>query len=91
MAIIDPNCIVKLRKVFPEISESKIEVFTLFVYGMACKDIARLKNVSPQAISKVLREICSMYGVSKLDVLKSVYAIRLDLYTHLNFSFEDYI
>lgn len=88
MVIIDPSYIVQLRKIFPEINESKIEIFTLFVYGMTCKDIARYKEVSPQAVSKVLRELCGMYGVSKLDVLKTVYVIRLDLYTHLKFSFE---
>ncbi|MFH8136392.1 helix-turn-helix transcriptional regulator [Pantoea osteomyelitidis] len=91
MVIIDPSYTVHLRKIFPEISESKIEIFTLFVYGMTCKDIAKLKGVSPQAVSKVLREICNMYGVTNLDMLKSVYAIRLDLYTHLNFSFEAYV
>lgn len=90
MVIIDPSYIGQLSKIFPEIKESRIEIFTLFVYGMTCKDIAKLKKISPQAVSKVLRELCCMYKVSSLDVLKSVYAIRLDLYTHLNFSFEAY-
>ncbi|HCT7898576.1 TPA: conjugal transfer protein TraJ [Enterobacter cloacae] len=90
MVIIDPSYIAQLSKIFPEISEPKIEIFTLSVYGMTCKDIAKLKSVSPQAVSKILREICGMYGVSNLDALKSVYSIRLDLYKHLNFSFECY-
>lgn len=88
MAIIDPIYIMQLRKIFPEISDAKIAVFTLFVYGMTCKDIAKMKNVSVQSVTKVLRELCDVYGVSNLDVLKTIYAIRLDLYTHLDFSFE---
>lgn len=88
MVIIDPIHMDALRKIFPEISDAKVEVFTLFVYGMTCKDIAKLKEVSVQAVTKVLRELCDVYGVSNLDVLKAVYAIRLDLYMHLDFSFK---
>ncbi|MCL6746904.1 conjugal transfer protein TraJ [Kosakonia sp. R1.Fl] len=84
MVIIDRIYITQLRKIFPEISDAKIEVFTLFVYGMTRKDIANLKGVSVQAVSKALRELCDVYGVSKHDVLKTVYAIRLDLYNHLD-------
>ncbi|MDZ7320167.1 conjugal transfer protein TraJ [Kosakonia sacchari] len=84
MVIIDPIYITHLRKIFPEISEAKLEVLTLFVYGMARKNIATLKGVSVQAVSKSLRELCDIYGVSNHDGLKTIYAIRLDLHNHLD-------
>ncbi|MGM7760878.1 helix-turn-helix transcriptional regulator [Yersinia enterocolitica] len=85
MVIIDPIHMDTLRKIFPEIDEEKIEVFTLFAYGMSNKDISDLKSKTPQAISKVLRELCDRFGVSSRDALKAVYAIRFGLYTHLSF------
>ena len=83
MVIIDPSVMAELRKVFPRVSDNKIEIVTYFVYGMTCKDIAFHKGVSHQAVSKVLREFCEMYNISKLDMVKAVYAVRLELYKHL--------
>lgn len=83
MIIIDPIFMAELRKVFPNFSDNKIETVTYFVYGMTCKDIAYHKGISHQAVSKVLREFGEVYNISKLDMVKVVYAIRLELYKHL--------
>ena len=40
MVIINPIFMSKLSKIFPEISDQKIEILTFFVYGMSTKDIA---------------------------------------------------
>ena len=52
MVIINPIFMSKLSKIFPEISDQKIEILTFFVYGMSTKDIAYYKGVSVQAIPK---------------------------------------
>ena len=45
MVIIDPIFMAELRKVFPVVSDNKIEIVTYFVYGMTCKDIAYHKGL----------------------------------------------
>lgn len=89
MVIINPIYMSKLSKIFPEISNQKIEVLTYFVYGMSIKDIAYYKGVSVQAVSKNLRELCDVYAVPTADMLKTVYSVRLDLFNHLHFSLEE--
>lgn len=90
MVIINPIFMSKLSKIFPEISDQKIEILTFFVYGMSTTDIAYYKGVSVQAISKNLRELCEVYAVPTTDMLKTVYTVRLDLYNHLRFSYEEH-
>lgn len=88
MAIVDPIHMLVLRKVFPEINQIKIEVFTLFAYGMSIKDIAAFRGTSVQSVSKLLRELCELYQVASVDALKAVFATRLNLYTHISFHLE---
>ena len=52
MVIINPIFMSKLSKIFPEISDQKIEILTFFVYGMSTKDIAYYKGVSVQPYPK---------------------------------------
>lgn len=58
MAIIDPIRMEILRKVFPEINDIKIEVFTLFAFGMTIREISVYRNTTHQAVYKTLKELC---------------------------------
>ncbi|MEI1466323.1 conjugal transfer protein TraJ [Escherichia coli] len=55
MAIIDPIRMEILRKVFPEINDIKIEVFTLFAFGMTIREISVYRNTTHQAVYKTLK------------------------------------
>lgn len=63
MVIIDPIRMEILHKVFPEVNDAQVEVFTLFAFGMTVREISDYRNTKPQAVYKTLKELCTQYGV----------------------------
>lgn len=83
MVIIDPIRMTILRKIFPEINDVKIEVFTLFSFGMTIREISDYRETTTQAVYKVLRELCEQYSSPSNEALKTLYITRLSLYSLL--------
>lgn len=88
MAIIDPIRMEILRKVFPEINDIKIEVFTLFAFGMTIREIYVYRNTTHQAVYKTLKELCDQYNSPSNEALKTLYITRLALHSFLELRIE---
>lgn len=88
MVIIDPIRMEHLRKIFPEINDIKIEVFTLFAFGMAIREISGYRNTTTQAVYKTLKELCEKYSSPSNEALKTLYITRLALHSFLELRIE---
>ncbi|HCM1918479.1 TPA: conjugal transfer protein TraJ [Salmonella enterica subsp. salamae serovar 28:r:e,n,z15] len=88
MVIIDPIRMGILRKVFPEINEVKVEVFTLFAFGMTVREISDYRNTTPQSVYKTLKELCAQYSALSNESLKTLYITRLVLHSFLDLRIE---
>lgn len=88
MVIIDPIRMEILRKIFPEINDVKIEVFTLFAFGMDIREISDYRNTTTQAVYKTLKELCEQYSSPSNEALKTLYITRLALHSFLELRIE---
>lgn len=88
MNIIDPIRMETLRKIFPEINDVKIEVFTLFAFGMAIREISAYRNTTSQAVYKTLKELCEQYSSPSNESLKTLYITRLALHSFIELRIE---
>jgi len=77
-----------LRKIFPEVNDIKIEVFTLFAFGMSIREIAAYRRTTSQAVYKTLKELCGHYSSPSNEALKTLYITRLALHTLLELRIE---
>lgn len=88
MVIIDPIRMEILSKVFPEINDVKVEVLTLFAFGMTVREISDYRNTTPQSVYKTLKELCTQYGAPSNEALKTLYITRLALHSFLDLRIE---
>jgi hypothetical protein len=88
MILIDPIRMDILRKIFPEINDTKIEIITLFAFGMAIKEISNYRNTTTQAVYKALKEMCGIYSSPSNESLKTLYITRLTLHSFLELRIE---
>lgn len=80
MVIIDPIHMDTLRKLFPELSEKKLEIVVLYAYGMTKKEIAAYKEIHERSVLRALSEAGKDFGASNAE------SIRLIVFTRLIFN-----
>lgn len=83
MVIIDPIRMEILRNIFPEVNDVKIEVLTLFTFGMTAREISAYRSTTAQAVYKTLKELCEQYSLPSNEALKTLYITRLMLHSLL--------
>lgn len=66
------NC----HKLFPELTIWQLEIIILFSSGLTQKEIAYIKNISKQAVSKALNQSKDRYHLETIESIRYVYIAR---------------
>lgn len=80
MVPLDPTQIDILRKCFPSLNDTKVDVLLLFSCGMPKKMIAKRKELSFYTVDNYLRQMAAEYGLEKVDYLRSLFLTRVMVY-----------
>jgi hypothetical protein len=79
MQDVDPNTKEKVRKLFPELTDTQFEILIAFSFLSSRKVIAFRRGVSCQAVSKALKECCEQYEVPSAEDLRPLVLLKLGL------------
>lgn len=82
MQDVDPTKKDKVRKLFPELTDTQFEILLLFSFLSSRKVIASRRGISKQAVSKALKECCEQYEVPTAEDLRPLFLLKLGL-SHL--------
>jgi len=66
------NC----HKLFPELTIWQLEIIVLYSSGLTQKEIANIKNISKQAVSKALNESKDRYHLENIESIRYVFIAR---------------
>lgn len=80
MNVIDESYLRRAHRLFPEMTLWQFEIMVLYSSGFTQSEIARNKQISRQAVSKVLNECKDRYRLDKIENVRSVFLVRRFLY-----------
>ncbi|TDN47445.1 MarR family transcriptional regulator [Scandinavium goeteborgense] len=66
------NC----HKLFPELTIWQLEIMVLYSAGLTQKEIASIKKISKQAVSKALNDSKDRYHLENLESIRYVFIAR---------------
>ncbi|MFK3662117.1 MarR family transcriptional regulator [Scandinavium sp. NPDC088450] len=76
MNILNESLLVNYQQLFPELTPWQLEIVVLYSSGFNQNEIARIKNISKQAVSKALNEGKKRYHLEKVESIRSVFIAR---------------
>lgn len=76
MNILSESLLINYQQLFPELTPWQLEIIVLYSSGFNQNEIARIKNISKQAVSKALNEGKERYHLEKVESIRSVFIAR---------------
>ena len=76
MNILNEGLLFNYQQLFPELTPWQLEIIVLYSSGFNQNEIARIKNISKQAVSKALNEGKKRYHLEKVESIRSVFIAR---------------
>ncbi|MFG6655658.1 hypothetical protein ACG0Z5_14455 [Scandinavium sp. M-37] len=76
MDILNSSSLSNIHKIFPELTTWQLEIIILYSSGLSQSEIAKLKKISKQAVSKALNESKKRYRLEKVESIRYVFIAR---------------
>ncbi|MCT4709127.1 hypothetical protein MUA04_02790 [Enterobacteriaceae bacterium H11S18] len=76
MDILNSSVLGNCHKIFPELTKWQLEIIILFSSGLSQGEIAKLKQISKQAVSKALNEGKKIYHLDNVESIRYVFIAR---------------
>lgn len=76
MEILNDRILSDCHKLFPELTIWQLEITVLYSSGLTQSEIAKIKQISKQAVSKALNESKKRYRLDRVESIRCVFIAR---------------